>query len=96
MGGWFTLAGIILGGVIGGAAGSKVGTKVEESLSEKELDNFRWACEQLSLPFPEDYENPSPEWKRRAERSFHDLPEDEQEELRQWMKRELDLEFPSE
>lgn len=95
MGAFCALSGIILGGVLGatagGTAGMKIGNKIEQNASEKEIQDLRWACEQLGIPFPDDPDDPSSDWEVRAEQSFHDLPEEEKEEFREWMKEKLGL-----
>lgn len=93
MGAWYTLAGIIFGGVTGGFIGGKIGKKVEENASEKERRNFRWACNRLGVPVPDDGDNPSSGWETQADRNFENLPEKEKEEIREVVKEELGLEL---
>lgn len=95
MGAWFTLAGIVLGGVTGGVTFGKLGAKIEENASEKERQNFRWACNRLGVPVPDDPNNPSSGWETQADRSFENLPEEEKEEIREVVKEELGLELRS-
>lgn len=76
------LAGSLFGGVCGGAITARLGTWIEDEMTEEEMDDFRWVCDRLELPVPQNPGAPGREWKIRMDQRISELPEEEADQVR--------------